>query len=110
MVPVDKATLPRPAPHAHRHPTSHVPSPPPTCPPHLPRALPASHEPSPPITHSYAALVRAARDDASGAVTQARSVNGHLVYSRAGFAPPQVTAVLRRAVAEHGRRGWWEVG
>jgi hypothetical protein len=55
-------------------------------------------------------LVRAARDDASGAVTQARSVNGHLVYSRAGFAAPQVTAVLRRAVAEHGRRGWWEVG
>ena len=66
--------------------------------------------PSPPITHRYAALVRAARDDASGAVTQARSVNGHLVYSRAGFAAPQVTAVLRRAVAEHGRRGWWEVG
>ena len=66
--------------------------------------------PSLPITHSYAVLVRAARDDASGAVTQARSVNGHLVYSRAGFAPPQVTAVLRRAVAEHGRRGWWEVG
>ncbi len=90
MVLGDKATLPRPAPHAHRHPTSHV--------------------PSPPISHRYAALVRAARDDASGAVTQARSVNGHLVYSRAGFAPPQVTAVLRRAVAEHGRRGWWEVG
>ena len=103
VLPVDKATLPRPAPHAHRHPTSHVPSLPPTC-------LPTSHVPSPPITHSYAALVRAARDDASGAVTQARSVNGHLVYSRAGFAPPQVTAVLRRAVAEHGRRGWWEVG
>ena len=36
MLPVDKATLPRPAPHAHRHPTSHVPSPPPTC-------LPAHH-------------------------------------------------------------------
>ena len=43
MVPVDKATLPRPAPHAHRHPTSHVPSPPSTCPPHLLRALPAHH-------------------------------------------------------------------
>ena len=41
VVPVDKATLPRPASHAHQHPTSHVPSPPPTCPPHLPRALPA---------------------------------------------------------------------
>ena len=88
--------------------------------------------------------MRAARDDASGAATQARSinghlvygrpgpiaygcrlpacghmphcirlqarsVNGHLVYGRAGFAAPQVTAVLRRAVAEHGRRGWWEL-
>ena len=40
---------------------------------------------------------------------QSRSVNGHLVYSRAGFGAAQVTAVLRRAVAEHGRRGWWEV-
>ena len=40
---------------------------------------------------------------------QSRSVNGHLVYGRAGFGAAQVTAVLRRAVAEHGWRGWWEV-
>ena len=53
--------------------------------------------------------VDVARRDATGATTQARSVNGHLVYVAAGFSTDQVTAVLRGAIADHGRRGWWEV-
>ena len=57
----------------------------------------------------FAAAVDAARADATGSATQARSVNGHLVYVRAGFSAAEVTAVLRRAVEEHGQRAWWEV-
>ena len=54
-------------------------------------------------------LRQAARSDAAGSTTQARSVNGHLVYSRAGFTPAQVTAVLRHAVEDFGERAWWQL-
>ena len=51
--------------------------------------------------------VQAARADATGSATQAKSVNGHLVYVKAGLTPAQVTAILRRAVEDHGKRAWW---
>lgn len=57
----------------------------------------------------FSERVRAARVDATGEATQARSVNGHLVYVRAGFSSAQVTAVMRCAVEEHGVRRWWEM-
>ena len=46
----------------------------------------------------YSERVAAARADATGQLTQARSVNGHLIYHKAGLSAEQVTAVLRRAV------------
>ena len=55
----------------------------------------------------YRKVVDAAREDASGASTQAKTVNGHVLL-RAGFGSAEVTAILRRAVADHGVRGWWE--
>ena len=58
----------------------------------------------------YRETVKAARADATGSATQAKSVNGHLVYVKAGMTPPQVTAVLRRAVEDHaGNKAWWTV-
>jgi len=53
--------------------------------------------------------VRKAREDTTGGATQARSINGHIVYSRAGFTSAEVTAVVRRAVEEHGTNAWWEL-
>ena len=55
----------------------------------------------------YRMVVDAAREDASGASTQAKTLNGHVLH-RAGFGSEEVTAILRRAVADHGVRGWWE--
>ena len=55
----------------------------------------------------YRKVVGAACVDASGAATQAKTLNGHVLH-RAGFGTGEVTAILRRAVADHGVRGWWE--
>ncbi|KAL1521566.1 hypothetical protein AB1Y20_021225 [Prymnesium parvum] len=57
----------------------------------------------------YSQLVRGARADATGRSTQAQSVNGYLVYTRAGFSAEQVTAVLQRAVEDFSHREWWEL-
>eukprot|EP00966_Prymnesium_polylepis_P252907 5846236-Prymnesium_polylepis.1 len=57
----------------------------------------------------YRQRVAEALADASGERCQARTLNGH-VLERAGFSATHVTAVLRRAVRDHGRREWWEVG
>ena len=51
--------------------------------------------------------VQSARDDSGGELTQAKTVNGHVLH-RAGFGSCEVTAILRDAVRDHGVRGWWE--
>jgi len=57
----------------------------------------------------YVETVRRAREDSTGGATQARSVNGHVVYSRAGFTSADVSVVVQRAVVEHGTNAWWEL-
>mmetsp|Transcript_14343 Transcript_14343/g.48265 ORF Transcript_14343/g.48265 Transcript_14343/m.48265 type:complete len:618 (+) Transcript_14343:80-1933(+) len=55
----------------------------------------------------YREVVGAARTDASGSATQAKTLNGHVLH-RAGFGREEVTRILRQAVADHGMWGWWE--
>ncbi len=55
----------------------------------------------------YREVVSAARLDASGDATQAKTLNGYVLH-RAGFGSREVTAILRRAVADHSVKGWWE--
>ena len=55
----------------------------------------------------YRETVSAARADASGSATQAKTLNGHVLH-RAGFGREEVTCILRQAVVDHGVVGWWE--
>ena len=66
----------------------------------------AEHAPS---LGRYRAAVEAARADCTGTTTQARTLNGHVVWARAGFGSAHVTSVLRRAAADYGTREWWEL-
>ena len=54
-------------------------------------------------------VVEEARGDATGRATQAKTCNGH-VLRRAGWTAAEVTAVLRKAVADYGRKEWWDFG
>jgi len=56
----------------------------------------------------YRALVQAARTDASGGTTQAKTLNGHVLH-RAGLMSYEIDAVLKHAVEEHGTKAWWEL-
>lgn len=53
-------------------------------------------------------IVDAARRDASGALTQAKTLNGYVLH-RAGLSSKDITEEVQRAAEHYGKRAWWQL-
>jgi len=56
----------------------------------------------------YIGLVRTAREDALGELTQAKTVKGY-VLARAKLSGEDITSELQRAAQEYGTKEWWQL-
>ncbi|KAL9178355.1 hypothetical protein ACHAXT_000002 [Thalassiosira profunda] len=60
------------------------------------------------VMRGYEERVQAAREDASGDLTQAKTANGH-VLERARMTDEEITTELRRAAGDYGTTEWWQL-
>ena len=56
----------------------------------------------------YEKIVQTARNDASGKLTQAKTMNGH-VLARAKLSDDDITRELQRAAQDYGTKEWWQL-
>lgn len=56
----------------------------------------------------YKEMIHTARMDASGGLTQAKTVNGYLL-ARAKFDDDMITKVLQQAARDYGTQEWWQL-
>jgi DNA-directed RNA polymerase subunit N (RpoN/RPB10) len=56
----------------------------------------------------YDKIIKDARQDKSGDLTQANTVNGYVLY-RANLSDSSITVELQRAARDYGTKEWWEL-